>query len=96
MDRIYVFGPKASLLAGRDDLYFRSSSADSVQFPDGERLAPAPLPHERSNPVAYLLHRINTAQLVEDPLSSKINVQVMDILDAARESVRAGRPKELK
>jgi predicted dehydrogenase len=96
MDRIYVFGPKGSLLARRDDLYFHSSSGDSAQLPDGERWASAPLPHERSNPVAYLLDRINSGQPVEDPLSGNINVQVMDILDAARQSVRTGRPEGLR
>jgi predicted dehydrogenase len=96
MDRIYVFGPKGSLLARRDDLYFHSSSGDSAQLPDGERWASAPLPHERSNPVAYLLDLINSGQPVEDPLSGNINVQVMDILDAARQSVRTGRPEGLR
>jgi hypothetical protein len=33
---------------------------------------------------------------VEDPLSSKLNVQAMEILDAARESARTGRAVELR
>ena len=96
MDRVYVFGPKGSLLARRDDLYFRSSSAESAQDPEGQRLVPTPLPHQTSNPIAYILDRIRTDQPIEDPLSSKLNVQVMEILDAARESVRIGRAQELK
>jgi predicted dehydrogenase len=96
MDRVYVFGPKGSLLARRDDLFFRSSSAKSVQDPDGQRLPPTPLPHERSNPIAYLLDRIRTDLPVEDPLSGKLNIQVLEILDAARESLRTARAQELK
>jgi predicted dehydrogenase len=33
---------------------------------------------------------------VEDPLSAKLNVQVMEILDAARESVRTGKAVDLR
>jgi predicted dehydrogenase len=96
MDRVYVFGPKGSFLARRDDLYFRSSSAEGDQPPDGQRLNLTQLSHETSNPIAYLLDRIRTNQLIEDPLSAKLNVQVMEILDAARASVRTGRAQELK
>lgn len=96
MDRVYVFGPKGSLLARRNDLFFRASSAEGPQAtPDGEPATLNPLPHEMSNPIAYLLDRIRTNQPVEDPLSGKLNVQVMEILDAARASVRTGRPQNL-
>jgi predicted dehydrogenase len=96
MDRVYVFGPKGSLLARRNDLFFRSSSAEGPQAPpDGEPAKLNPLPHEMSNPIAHLLDRIRTNHPVEDPLSGKLNVQVMEILDAARESVRTGRPQNL-
>ena len=33
---------------------------------------------------------------IEDPLSMRLNVQVMEILDAARESARTGREQELR
>jgi predicted dehydrogenase len=33
---------------------------------------------------------------IEDPVSARLNVQVMEILDAARESVRTGKPQELR
>lgn len=96
MDRVYVFGPKGSLLARRNDLFFRASSAEGPQAPpDGEPTKLNPLPHEMSNPIAYLLDRVRTSQPVEDPLSGKLNVQVMEILDVARESVSTGRPQNL-
>ncbi len=96
MDRVYVFGPKGSLLARRNDLFFRASSAEDPQAtPDGKAATLNPLPHEMGNPIAYLLDRIRTNQPVEDPLSGKLNVQVMEILDAARASVRTGRPQNL-
>ncbi len=94
MDRVYVFGPKGSLLARRGDLFFRSASDQKTQpTPEGE---PSTVPHETSNPIAYFLDCIRNNKPVEDPLSSTLNVQVMEILDAARESARTGRAVELR
>src|SRR4029077_13268274 len=42
MDRVYVFGPKGSLLARRDDLHFRPSSSRDTANPDGEPIALSP------------------------------------------------------
>jgi scyllo-inositol 2-dehydrogenase (NADP+) len=94
MDRVYVFGSKGSLLATRDDLFFRAQSAEKPSTLDGDRVALDP-PRKTSNPVAYLLSRIRTNQPIDDPLTAKLNVQVMEILDAARESIRTGRAVEL-
>lgn len=96
MDRVYAFGSKGSLLARRDDLHFRLSYSHDTANPDGESIALSPLPHERSNPIAYLLDRIKTNQPIEGLLSSKLNVQVMEILDAARDSARTGKAQELR
>jgi predicted dehydrogenase len=97
MDRAYVFGPKGSFLARSDDLFFRSSSSKGAQStPDGEAVTLSPLRPETSNPIAYLLDRVRSNKPVEDPLSGKLNVQVMEILDAARESARTGRAQELR
>jgi predicted dehydrogenase len=97
MDRVYAFGPKGSFLGTSDHLFFRASSWKGAQStPDGEPVTLAPLPPETSNPIAYLLDRIRNNKPVEDPLSGKLNVQVMEILDAARESARTGRVQELR
>ena len=97
MDRVYVFGSKGSLLATRNELFARSSS--EVQPGPSAEGTPAPLsalPHANSNPIAYLISQIHNHDPLEDPLSPKLNVQVMEILDAARESARTGRPVELR
>jgi predicted dehydrogenase len=97
MDRVYVFGSEGSLLATRDELFFRASSAQSPSAgPDGERLSSSPLPHRASDPIAYFLDRIRHDQPVEDPLSARLNVQVVEILDAARESARTGRAQDVE
>src|SRR2546427_4471945 len=97
MDRVYVFGPKGSLLARRGDLFFRSASDQKPQpTPEGEPVTLSTVPHETSNPIAYFLDCIRNSKPVEDPLSSTLNVQVMEILDAARESIRTRRAVELR
>ena len=96
MDRTYVFGPKGSLRSTRNDLFFRSPTADAGQPVDGEPISLNPPPHETSNPIAYLLERIRANQPVEDPLTAKLNVQVMEVLDAARESARTGHAVDLR
>jgi predicted dehydrogenase len=44
-----------------------------------------------SNPISYFVDCIRHDKPIEDPLSIKLNVQVMEILDAATESVRTGQ-----
>jgi predicted dehydrogenase len=95
MDRVYVFGSKGSLLATRDDLFSRPQSAEKPATLDGDRVELDPAPRENSSPVAYFLSRIRNNQPIEDPLTVTLNVQVMEIVDAARESIRTGRAVEL-
>ena len=90
MDRVYVFGTKGSLTATRDDLFIRPQSQERPATLDGDRIELSALSKESSNPVAYLLRHIDQAHPIEDPMSVRLNVQVMEILDAARESIRTG------
>lgn len=97
MDRVYVFGSKGSLLATRNELFARSSSeVQPGPSAEGTPASLSALPHANSNPIAYLISQIHNHDPLEDPLSPKLNVQVMEILDAARESARTGRPVELR
>jgi predicted dehydrogenase len=93
--QVEVFGPKGSLLADRDALLFRSSAQRSSPEQYGERLRLEALPREADNPVSYFVGRIRDDKPIEDPLSARLNVQAVEILDAARESVRTGRAQEL-
>lgn len=97
MGQVQVFGPKGSLLATAKDLFFRSFS-DSVAKVglEGERVALDPPAGETNNPVSYFVDCIRNNKPIEDPLSMKLNVQVMEILDAARESARTGKQQELR
>src|SRR5579864_365123 len=97
MDRTYVFGSQGSLLSTRSDLFARDASAQGTPAtPDGERVTLGAVPHELSNPIAYMIDRIRNNKPIEGPLSAKLNVGVMEILDAARESARTGKVQELR
>jgi len=92
-----VFGPKGSLLARHSTLQFRSTEAHGPNVPpDGDNVTLDPLPKEASNPIAYFVDCIRNNRPIEDPVSAQLNVQVMEILDAARESARTGKPQELR
>lgn len=96
MGQVQVFGPKGSLLATRNDLFLRSPKDNAANGAlEGERVALDPSAHAASNPVSYFVDCIRNNQPIEDPLSMKLNVQVMEILDAARESARTGKRQEL-
>jgi len=96
-DQVEVFGPKGSLLARHSTLLFRSADARGPNVPpDGESVALNPLPKETSNPISYFVDCIRNNKPIEDPVSARLNVQVMEILDAARESARTGKPQDLR
>lgn len=96
-DVVAVFGPKGSLLARHGTLQRRSAEARGPDVPpDGENVTLEALPKERSNPISYFVDCIRNDKLIEDPVSARLNVQVLEILDAARESARTGKPQELR
>jgi predicted dehydrogenase len=97
MGQVQVFGPKGSLLATARDLFFRSTNDNAAKAGlEGERVALDPPLRETSNPISYFVDCIGNDKPIEDPLSMKLNVQVMEILDAARESVRTGQDQKLR
>ena len=97
MGQVQVFGPKGSLLATAKDLFSRSPKDNVANGAlEGERVALDPPMHETSNPISYFVDCIRSNKPIEDPLSMKLNVQVMEILDAARESARTGTQQELR
>ena len=96
-DVAQVFGPKGSLLARHTTLLHRSSDARGPNIPpDGDSVTLEALPKEASNPISYFVDCIRNNKPIEDPVSASLNVQVMEILDAARESARTGKPQELR
>jgi len=96
MEQVQVFGSKGSLIAGADDLFFRTARMHGASAgPLGEPQKLEPLPHQQSNPVAYLLDCIRANKPLDDPVSTRLNVQVVEILSAARESILSGHVQAL-
>ena len=96
-DQVEVFGPKGSLLARHNTLRHRAADARGPNVaPDGENVTLDVLPRETSNPISSFVDCIRNNKPIEDPVSARLNVQVMEILDAARESARTGKPQELR
>jgi predicted dehydrogenase len=94
--QVQVFGPKGSLLATGDGVLYRAANAHPyIDHPDGESLKLGPVPHETSNPIAYFLYCIRNDKQVENPVAAALNVGVVEILDAAKESIRTGRAVKL-
>lgn len=55
----------------------------------------APLPPEASEPVAYMVSRMRQNKPIEGMTALQINVDVIEIIEAAKESVRTGKPVTL-
>ncbi len=94
--QVQVFGPKGSLLAtDRGLLYREAKSRPDVDNPDGKPVTLAPIEHDTSNPIAYFLYCIRNDKPIENPVSASLNVGVVEILDAAKESIRLGHAVKL-
>ena len=50
-----------------------------------------PLPEDASEPIAYMISRIKANQPIEGLTAIDINVDVIRIIDLAKESVRTGK-----
>jgi predicted dehydrogenase len=92
MERVTVFGLRGSLLGMPEALLYRAFNSDaSIAQPDGQPVPLPSLPLEQSNPVAYYVDHIQSHQPIGGLLSPKLNVEVIEILDAAKQSIRTGR-----
>jgi predicted dehydrogenase len=90
--QVQVFGPKGSLLADESQLLFRpAGSSVGTEGLDGRPVELQPIQHKTSNPISYLVYCIRNDKPIEPPLTPELNVQVVEILDAAKESIRTGR-----
>jgi predicted dehydrogenase len=97
MEQVQVFGPKGSMLATGSELFLRPTGRQGPNTAlEGDRIPVDRSARETGNPISYFVECIRDDKPIEDPLSMKLNVQVMEILDAARESVRTGKQQDLR
>lgn len=72
-------------------LYMKNGSVEMKQGRDTKSLTLDPLPPERAEPIAYMVSCIRNHKPIEGLTAIDINVDVIKIIDAAKDSVRTGR-----
>ncbi len=84
-----VFGLKGSL-------YMQNGKVELRQGKETRDLPLEPLPPERTEPISYMVSCMRGHKPVEGLTALDINVQVVEIIDAAKQSVKTGRAVPLK
>jgi predicted dehydrogenase len=80
-----IFGPNGSLYMSRSGVELRQGSAGPAR-----QLRLDPLPPERAEPIAYMVDVIRNKRQVDGLVALDINVDVVEIIEAAKESVKTG------
>ena len=57
----------------------------------GDPLPVTPLPPERADPIAYMVDRIRHKQALDGPSALDLNVEVQEVLEAAKISIKTGK-----
>ncbi len=84
-----VFGLGGSIAMSSDQVQLRKGGAQA------EPVTMAALPPERSEPVAYLVDCMRNNRELDGLVALPINIDVVEILDAARQSIATGRAVRL-
>jgi predicted dehydrogenase len=85
-----VFGRSASMTMVNGGVELRKGRAAA------EAIKVEPLPKERATPLAYMANSVQKRQPPDGLVALDINVQVVEIIEAAKESIRLGKAVELK
>lgn len=94
--QVEVFGPKGSLLSTDEALFYGAAHTPKTnENPHGQSVELRLVMHETSSAVAYFIYHIQHEQPIEDPVSARMSVEVAEVLDAAKESIRTGCAVEL-
>lgn len=84
-----AFGRTGSLAMNRDEVEYR----DGRKPP--ERIEAAPLTPETDDPIRYMIDRVVNDKPLGHIVALDINVQAVEILEAAKQSIREGRAVRL-
>ncbi|MGA3187883.1 MAG: Gfo/Idh/MocA family oxidoreductase [Bryobacteraceae bacterium] len=87
-----VFGRTASMTMVNNKVEVRKSGRGATY----ESVPIDPLPKERASPLAYMANAVQTHQAPEGLVGLDINVQVVQIIDAAKQSIKTGKAVTLK
>ncbi len=87
-----VFGLGGSVYMKNGKVTLRKSGRQA----QAEDVALDPLPPDRAEPIAYMASAIKNNKPIEGLTALEINAEVVEIIEAAKESVKTGRAIEMK
>ena len=85
---VEVFGDKGSITVSRNRLELMAGN-QREESPIGI------LPNNRKDPVTYFMSHVRAKEPIDGMVSPEFNVDVMQIVEAARRSARSGKPVAL-
>lgn len=85
---VEVFGNKGSI-------FMKRHTVEETVGRDARQVQAENLPAGKSDPITYFINCVRTGQKIEGMVSPEFNVDVMRIVEAAKESARTGRPVAL-
>ncbi len=77
-------------------LYMQNGKVELRKGKEASELSLTPLPPDSTEPIAYMVSCLRNHRPIEGITAVDINVDVMRIIDAAKESVKTGRMVELR
>ena len=84
-----VFGLNGSVYMKQQGVELRPSKSKEVK-----QVPLEPLPPERAEPIAYMVHAVRNKKPIEGLIALDINVGVNEIIEAAKLSIQSGRGGE--
>lgn len=73
-------------------VYMQNGKVELKKGRETQEVPIEPLSPERAKPVAYMVESLKSGKPVEGLVGIDLNVQVNEIIDAAKESIRTGKP----
>jgi predicted dehydrogenase len=93
-----IFGstaaPDGSL--NRGSIYMTQQKVELRNGRETRELPLTPLPPEKADPIAFMVDAIKNNKPIEGITALGINLEVVEIIEAAKESIRTGRAVKLK
>ncbi len=87
-NEVVIYGNKGTLTTDRNLVRFRPADPNAR---DVKPVDLKPLPPDGTNPVSFFVNAIRNDRAIEGLLSSEFNLDVAEILEAAKMSARTGR-----
>ena len=80
----------------RGSIYMTQQKVEFRSGRETKELPLTPLPPEKADPISFMVDAIRNNKPIEGITAVDINAQVVEIIDAAKESIRTGRPVKLE